>query len=128
LGNDAQKLHPSLSSTRLPPDTHHALITHAHHARTPRSLQKQPVPFSAGLLSYASWFTIPPGKKEYLVPNNCCYRGFQPLNTFAVRVHTHSLGRAVVMARPRANATGAAGWFGAVCFWVWVGWVSCACL
>jgi hypothetical protein len=29
------------------------------------------------------------------VPNKCCYRGFQPLTTFASRVHTHALGRAV---------------------------------
>jgi hypothetical protein len=72
-----------------------------------RSLQRQPVPFSAGLLSYASWFEIPPGKKSHLVPNHCCYRGFQPLHTFAVRVHTHTLGRAVIMTRPHtSNKTG----------------------
>jgi hypothetical protein len=63
------------------------------------TLQPTPVPFAAGMLSYASWFTIPPGKKEHLVPNSCCYAGFQPLTTFAVRVHTHTLGRNVEMVR-----------------------------
>ena len=67
------------------------------------------MPYSAGLLSYASWFTIPPRQKQHLVPNRCCYRGFQPLTTFAVRVHTHALGRAVVMTRPRAAGAGAGG-------------------
>ena len=38
------------------------------------------------MLSFATWFTIPPRKKQHLVVNHCCYRGFQPLTTFAVRV------------------------------------------
>ncbi|KAF8067346.1 pam-b [Scenedesmus sp. PABB004] len=62
-------------------------------------LQDTPVPFSAGLLSYASWFSIPPRKPHFLVQNSCCYRGFQPLTSFAVRVHTHTMGRAVFMTR-----------------------------
>ena len=71
------------------------------------TLRDAPVPYAAGMLSYASWFTIPPGKASHLIGNRCCYRGFEPLNTFAVRVHTHTLGRAVFMTRPRANGTGA---------------------
>eukprot|EP00878_Enallax_costatus_P000444 GHUV01000535.1.p1 GENE.GHUV01000535.1~~GHUV01000535.1.p1 ORF type:complete len:875 (+),score=241.60 GHUV01000535.1:368-2992(+) len=69
-------------------------------------LEDTPVPFSAGLLSYASFFSIPPGKKSYLVQNNCCYRGFQPLTTFAVRVHTHTMGKQVFMTRPSAIQSG----------------------
>lgn len=77
-----------------------------HVAAPVSSLQDTPVPFSAGLLSYASYFTIPPGKKSYLVQNNCCYRGFQPLTTFAVRVHTHTMGKQVFMTRPSAVQSG----------------------
>ena len=79
------------------------------------TLRDAPVPYAAGMLSYASWFTIPPGKASHLIGNRCCYRGFEPLNTFAVRVHTHTLGRAVFMTRPRANGTG-------VCFCLFVCW------
>ncbi|KAI8471286.1 MAG: PHM/PNGase F domain-containing protein [Monoraphidium minutum] len=74
------------------------------------SLQRDPVPFSAGLLSYASWFSIPPRKKEHLVVNACCYRGFQPLTTFAVRVHTHTMGRSVFMTRKWGNGTDGLDW------------------
>jgi peptidylamidoglycolate lyase len=64
------------------------------------------VPFSAGLLSYASWFSIPPRKQHFLVQNSCCYRGFQPLTTFAVRVHTHTMGRAVFMTKMPTDPKG----------------------
>ncbi|GBF95833.1 peptidyl-glycine alpha-amidating monooxygenase A precursor [Raphidocelis subcapitata] len=70
------------------------------------TLQSQPVPYSAGMLSFASWFTIPPRAASHPVVNSCCYRGFQPLKSFAVRVHTHSLGRAVTMVRPRGVGNG----------------------
>ena len=58
-------------------------------------LTRDPVPFSAGMIAFASGFYIPPGKKSYLVPNECCYSGFETLKGFAFRVHTHSLGRSV---------------------------------
>ncbi|KAF6260690.1 PHM/PNGase F domain-containing protein [Scenedesmus sp. NREL 46B-D3] len=70
------------------------------------TLQDSPVPFSAGLLSYASWFSIPPRKQHFLVQNNCCYRGFQPLTSFAVRVHTHTMGRSVFMTRAPTGPKG----------------------
>jgi hypothetical protein len=66
------------------------------------------VPFSAGLMSYASWFSIPPRKEHFLVQNSCCYRGFQPLTTFAVRVHTHTMGRAVFMTKMPTDPKGEA--------------------
>ena len=50
-------------------------------------------------------FTIPARQKAYLVPNECCYAGFQALTTFAARVHTHTLGRSVWMTRRGPNAT-----------------------
>ena len=54
------------------------------------------VPFSAGMLMYASSFQIPPQQEEHLVPNRCCYAGFEPAHGFAFRVHTHTLGRCVL--------------------------------
>jgi hypothetical protein len=72
-------------------------------SRAPHRLQDTPVPFSGGMLSYASWFEIPPRQKQHFVRNNCCYRGFQPLHTFAVRVHTHTMGRRVFMQRSAAD-------------------------
>lgn len=56
-------------------------------------------PMSAGVIAFASLFTIPPGRDEYDVVNHCCYRGYEPINTFAFRVHTHWMGRAVYMER-----------------------------
>lgn len=50
------------------------------------------MPFSAGMLMYASAFSIPPGRQSTLVPNRCCLRGFEPAHGFAFRVHTHALG------------------------------------
>lgn len=73
----------------------------------PRSVQDTPVPYSAGMLSYASYFRIPPHKKQHYVLNNCCYRGFQPLTSFAVRVHTHTMGRHVFMNRAPHTHKGA---------------------
>ena len=72
-------------------------------------LRPHPVPFSAGLLSFASGFVIPPKTKSTLVENECCYNGHQPLTTFAMRVHTHSLGRSVFMTRETWNHSGAEG-------------------
>lgn len=51
------------------------------------------LPFSAGMMMYASYFQIPPRKPSHLVPTKCCYAGFEPAYGFAYRVHTHALGR-----------------------------------
>ena len=57
------------------------------------NLTEAHVPFSAGMLMYASTFIIPAKAPEHLVPNKCCYSGFEPAHGFAYRVHTHILGR-----------------------------------
>ncbi|KAK9908849.1 hypothetical protein WJX75_003782 [Coccomyxa subellipsoidea] len=57
------------------------------------------LPFSAGMMMYASYFQIPPQKPSHLVPTKCCYAGFEPAYGFAYRVHTHALGRSVYMDR-----------------------------
>jgi hypothetical protein len=81
------------------------------------------------MLSYASWFTIPPGKRSHLVQNNCCYRGWLPLTTFAMRVHTHTLGRSVTMTRVARNGTGEAHAPAATCSYACSrGFVSQVCL
>jgi hypothetical protein len=51
------------------------------------------LPFSAGMMMYASYFQIPPQTPSHLVPTRCCYAGFEPTHGFAFRVHTHALGR-----------------------------------
>jgi len=51
------------------------------------------IPFSAGMMMFASTFQIPPRQESHLVPNQCCYSGFEPAHGFAYRVHTHMLGR-----------------------------------
>lgn len=60
-------------------------------------LTPHPVPLSAGLIAFASGFEIPPRKKSTVIPNECCYSGFETLHGFAFRVHTHSLGRNVAL-------------------------------
>lgn len=57
------------------------------------SLTDSQVPFSAGMMMFASSFQIPPKQEKHLVPNQCCYSGFEPAHGFAFRVHTHMLGR-----------------------------------
>lgn len=52
-----------------------------------------PQPRGAGMMMFASGFVVPPQLGTYLVPNSCCYSGFQPLEGFAFRVHAHALGR-----------------------------------
>lgn len=59
-------------------------------------LTRQSTPFSAGMINYASYFTIPPGKPEHPIENQCCYSGFELLKGFAFRVHTHALGRSAL--------------------------------
>ena len=47
------------------------------------------------------------GFLQVLIQSTCCYKGHQPLTMFAVRVHTHVLGRSVYMDRDAWNGTGA---------------------
>src|SRR5689334_11238818 len=56
-------------------------------------LTDQAVPYSAGMMAFAAAFSIPPKTRSTLVPNSCCYSGWEPLHGFATRVHTHALGR-----------------------------------
>lgn len=56
-------------------------------------LSDQAVPYSAGMVAFAAAFSIPPRQPSTLVPNSCCYSGWEPLHGFATRVHTHGLGR-----------------------------------
>ena len=57
------------------------------------TLSPQPTPYTAGMLTFASNFDVPPGKKSHRVASSCCYAGFEPLHALAYRVHTHELGR-----------------------------------
>eukprot|EP00884_Botryococcus_braunii_P000484 jgi/Botrbrau1/10436/Bobra.0133s0043.1 len=57
------------------------------------------LPFAAGMMMYAKYFELPPGKPSHIVPNKCCYHGFEPAHGFAFRVHTHALGRSVYLDR-----------------------------
>ncbi|KAK2080406.1 hypothetical protein QBZ16_000259 [Prototheca wickerhamii] len=52
-------------------------------------------PLAAGVWSFASRFSIPPGKPSYLVQNECCYAAAEPAVATAARVHTHAMGRRV---------------------------------
>ena len=61
------------------------------------------MPQSAGMISYASSFVIPPRKKSYIVSNDCCYSGFQTVYGFAASVHTHTLGREVGLEKASAS-------------------------
>ncbi|BDA41933.1 probable peptidyl-glycine alpha-amidating monooxygenase [Coccomyxa sp. Obi] len=85
---------------------HLVLQVHYTHMRPPGDksgmrlkLTDAPLPFSAGMMMYASYFQIPPKKSSHLVPTKCCYAGFEPAYGFAYRVHTHALGRSVYMDR-----------------------------
>lgn len=82
-------------------------------------LKPQAVPYSAGVMAFATGFVIPPQTPSYLVDNECCYRGHQPLTTFAVRVHTHALGRSVYMTRDKWDHSGEYGGQGAGGWEVW---------
>lgn len=85
---------PSLAPPSLPVQMHYLKGRPANDTSGIRlQLSERPVPFSAGLLAFASGFVIPPGKPSTLVPNGCCYSGWEPLRGFATRVHTHALGR-----------------------------------
>ena len=59
-------------------------------------LTDAPLPFSAGMMMYASYFQIPPRAPSHLIPVRCCYSGFEPARGFAYRVHTHELGRCAI--------------------------------
>lgn len=60
-------------------------------------MTRQSTPFSAGMINYAKYFTIPPGKPSHPIENQCCYSGFEILKGFAFRVHTHALGRSALL-------------------------------
>ena len=63
-------------------------------------MTRQSTPFSAGMVNYAQYFTIPPGKPQHPIENQCCYSGFEILKGFAFRVHTHALGRCALLPCP----------------------------
>ena len=63
------------------------------------SVTSEHTPFGAGMLSYASLFSIPPQQQSTLVTNRCCLGGFEPAHGFAFRVHTHMYGRSVYQDR-----------------------------
>jgi hypothetical protein len=85
------------------PVTHHEHTTSQVHYQIVRpegdrtgvrlKLTSSPQPLGAGMMTYAVGFSVPPRTKSHLVPNSCCYSGFQPLTGFAFRVHAHALGR-----------------------------------
>ncbi|KAK3277802.1 hypothetical protein CYMTET_14215 [Cymbomonas tetramitiformis] len=54
----------------------------------------------AGLFSFFSSFTIPPGEPAYEVQNECCNGASHALQGFAFRVHAHALGTSVWMESP----------------------------
>ena len=54
-----------------------------------------PMPYSAGMQLYSSYFEIPPKSESHLVTSQCCYKGFEAAHGIAFRVHTHGLGRHV---------------------------------
>ncbi|KAI7845909.1 hypothetical protein COHA_000641, partial [Chlorella ohadii] len=64
-------------------------------------LSSVPVPYSAGMVAFASMFKIMPRTNSTLVKNSCCYSGWEPLHGFATRVHTHKMGREVFLDRTR---------------------------
>ncbi|GFR52234.1 hypothetical protein Agub_g14767 [Astrephomene gubernaculifera] len=82
-----------------------ALRPPGDHSGVTLLLKPHAVPYAAGLMSYASWFQIPPGKPSHLIQNSCCFKSHQPLTMFAVRVHTHTMGRQVYMTRRAWNGT-----------------------
>lgn len=67
------------------------------------AFSRQPVPYSAGMVAYASSFVIPPGKKSFPVPNTCCYNNFEPMKAIGYRVHTHAMGERVALDRSFEN-------------------------
>lgn len=54
-------------------------------------------PFEAGILMFATTFTIPARNPDYHVAMDCCYDGPEALTAVAFRVHTHARGRLVWM-------------------------------
>eukprot|EP00191_Tetraselmis_sp_GSL018_P006201 CAMPEP_0177598376 /NCGR_PEP_ID=MMETSP0419_2-20121207/12308_1 /TAXON_ID=582737 /ORGANISM="Tetraselmis sp., Strain GSL018" /LENGTH=705 /DNA_ID=CAMNT_0019090801 /DNA_START=187 /DNA_END=2305 /DNA_ORIENTATION=+ len=72
------------------PDTASGLTLH---------LSRLGKPHAAGLMSFAADFTIPPRSPSFPVSIDCCVDSMLPVHAFAMRVHTHSLGRAVTLQR-----------------------------
>ena len=63
-------------------------------------MTRAPQPRGAGMMMWAAGFSVPPRTPSHLVPNRCCYSGFQPLTGFAFRVHAHALGRCSLSSLP----------------------------
>ena len=63
------------------------------------TLTSAPVPYSAGMITYASMFSLPAKTPSTKISNACCYSGNEALQPFAFRVHTHALGRWDVLGR-----------------------------
>jgi hypothetical protein len=59
------------------------------------SFDKRGMPFSVGMLSYSNAAEVRPKAGHFTVWTGCCYKGFQPLTTFGVRVDTDYLGQMV---------------------------------
>ncbi|WIA20351.1 hypothetical protein OEZ85_006182 [Tetradesmus obliquus] len=55
------------------------------------------MPFSAGMLSYSNAAEVRPKAGHFTVWTGCCYKGFQPLTTYGVRVGRSSLGSLVYL-------------------------------
>jgi hypothetical protein len=59
------------------------------------SFDNRGMPFSVGMLSYSNAAEVRPKAGHFTVWTGCCYKGFQPLTTFGVRVETDYLGQLV---------------------------------
>ena len=68
------------TSARHPTRTPHTQVHYLKvrppddHSGVTLLLKPHAVPYAAGLVSFASWFTIPPGKKSHPIVNTCCYK------------------------------------------------------
>lgn len=71
--------------------------------------------YYSGLWSFASWFTVPPGKERHDITNECCYKGSAPLHAFAFRcVHSNNMrgGYLKVLGNPNGTCWGARAGYG----------------
>eukprot|EP00873_Tetraselmis_striata_P004906 jgi/Tetstr1/425170/TSEL_015631.t1 len=69
----------------------HPDITSGVRLRLSRRAQER----AGGLASLAAGFYIPPGRPAHHVGMWCCVNSMMPVRGFAMRAHTHSLGRSV---------------------------------
>jgi peptidylamidoglycolate lyase len=68
-------------------------------------LSRAPQEHAGGLASMAARFTIPPGQPAHVVPLKCCVNSMLPVRAFAMRAHTHALGRSVKLGHRMPNGT-----------------------